>query len=343
MLLTKPRFALWRAAAVLLFAVPLSGCGVGYVAQAARGQLAVMRARQPIARVLERPDTSPGLREQLQRAQRIREFASLELGLPDNAAFRSYADIGRRYVVWNVVATPELSMTPRQWCFPIAGCVAYRGYFHEAAARAYAAQLAARGDDVVVGGVPAYSTLGRTADPILSTVAGYSELDLAALIFHELAHQVLYVPGDSAFNEAFATAVEEVGVTRYAARYVDAAQLARWHQRRALRQQVIAEFSAARARLAALYASAASDDEKRRGKQAALAALATRVREIEAAAGQPSGYGAWIDAGLNNAYLASVATYYEGVPRLLALLEQDCGGYLPCFYLAALRAATQSR
>ncbi len=343
MLLTKSRFALWRTTTVLLCAALLAGCGAGYVAQAARGQFAVMRARQPIERVIDQPETAPPLREQLRRAQRIRAFASQEMGLPDNAAFRSYADIGRPYVVWNVVATPELSVAPRQWCFPIVGCVAYRGYFSEVAARAHAARLAAQGDDVVVGGVPAYSTLGRTADPLLSTVVGYSELDLAALIFHELAHQVLYVPGDSAFNEAFATAVEEAGVARYAARYVDAAQLARWHRRRELRQQVTAEFSATRARLTSLYAGAMSDDGKRQGKQAELAALVVRVRDIEEAAGQPSGYGAWISTGLNNAHLASVATYYEQVPRLLALLEQECGGYLPCFYVQAAKASEGAR
>lgn len=343
MLLTKPRFAPWRSAAVLVFAALLSGCGVSYVAQAARGQLAVMRVREPISRVIAEPDTTPALREQLRHAQRIREFASKELALPDNAAFRSYADIGRPFVVWNVVATPEFSVKPRQWCFPIAGCVAYRGYFSEAAARSFAARLAAEGDDVMVGGVPAYSTLGRTADPVLSTVAGYSELDLAALIFHELAHQVLYVADDSAFNEAFATAVEEAGVARYAARYMDADQLGRWVLRRELRQKVIAEFSATRTRLAGLYASKADDATLRQGKQAEFAALAERVKAIETAAGRSSGYGSLIARGLNNAYLASTATYYDGVPRLLAMLEQDCGGYLPCFYVQARKAEKGQR
>ncbi|MDR2216338.1 MAG: aminopeptidase, partial [Nevskiaceae bacterium] len=194
------------AVCIAAAAVTLHGCGAGYLAQAARGQLQVMRAREPIDKLLARPDTDAQLREQLQRAQRIREFASRELALPDNAAYRSYADIHRPYVVWNVVAAPALSVSPRQWCFPIAGCVAYRGYFSETGAREFASSLAAKGDDVTVGGVPAYSTLGRIADPLLSTVSRYSEADLAALIFHELAHQVLYVPGDSAFNEAFATA-----------------------------------------------------------------------------------------------------------------------------------------
>src|SRR5690606_29909453 len=227
-----------RVAALLAAALLLAGCGLGYYAQAARGQFAVMRAREPVDRLSDAPDTADTLREQLVRARRIRDFATEELRLPDNAAYRSYADIGRRYVVWNVVATPEFSIQPRQWCFPIAGCVAYRGYFGEQAARDFAATLADAGDDVFVGGVPAYSTLGRVADPLLNTVTGYGELDLAALIFHELAHQVLYVPGDSAFNEAFATAVEEEGVTRYAATHASAEALAEWRLRRQLRVEV---------------------------------------------------------------------------------------------------------
>ena len=100
--------------------------------------------------------------------------------------------------MWNVFATPELSLTPRQWCFPIAGCVNYRGYFHEAEARGEAARLKAAGDDVYVGGVPAYSTLGWFDDPVLSSFVRWPETEVARLIFHELAHQVLYVKDDTA-------------------------------------------------------------------------------------------------------------------------------------------------
>ncbi|MEO8309390.1 MAG: aminopeptidase, partial [Pseudomonadota bacterium] len=203
----------------------LAGCGVTYLAQAAHGQLSVMNARQPIDKVIAQPATSDKLRTQLQQVKRIRDFASKELGLPDNASYRSYADIERPYVVWNVVAAPQLSVEPRQWCFPVAGCVAYRGYFNEEGARKFAEKLQKQGDDVVVGGVSTYSTLGRVADPILSTVNGYGELDLAGLIFHELAHQQLYIPSESSFNEAFAVTVEDAGVARYAQSLGDAAAL----------------------------------------------------------------------------------------------------------------------
>jgi predicted aminopeptidase len=342
MLLTKHRLPPLRCLAALLpaalVACALPGCGTAYLAQAAGGQLEVMNAREPIEEVLARPDTDAALREQLLRASRIREFASRELGLPDNGAYRSYADIDRPYVVWNVVATPELSAAPRQWCFPIAGCVAYRGYFREDAARDFAAGLAARGDDTTVGGVPAYSTLGRIEDPLLSTVNRYPEIDLAALIFHELAHQVLYVPGDSGFNEAFATAVEEEGVARYVAAYLDPQALASWQRRRAHRQQAVELMAAARRELEAVYDSARPDAEKRELKAARLAQLATELQALEARTGQRY-FASWVKEGLNNAHLASVATYYDQVPMFEALLRERCGGYLPCFYVEAAREA----
>jgi predicted aminopeptidase len=325
-----------RLGITLLLALGLAGCGTTYLAQAARGQLQLLRARQPIERLVARPDTPPVLRERLALAQRIRDFASRELGLPDNRSYRSYADIGRPFVVWNVVAVPELSIHPRQWCFPVAGCVAYRGYFSEAAARAFAARRASRGDDVLVGGVPAYSTLGRFADPLLNTMTGYGEAELAAMVFHELAHQVWYQPGDSAANEAFATVVEEAGLARWSqqAGRADAADARR--QRRLLRARLAGLFVARRRELGQVFDSALPEAEKRGRKAEVLAALAGDIRAVERETGRASGYGPWLDAGLNNAHLASVATYFESVPRFERLLA-DCGDYLPCFYVAVRR------
>jgi predicted aminopeptidase len=314
---------------VLLAASLLSGC---YLMQATRGQLAVMSKRQPIDKVIARPTTTDALKIQLIRARDIRDFASRELRLPDNGAYRSYADIGRPYVVWNVVATPEFSVQPRQWCFPIAGCVAYRGYFTEKAAKAFAAELKEQGDDVLTGGVPAYSTLGRIADPLLNTVTGYGQLELAGLVFHELAHQVAYLPGDSAFNEAFATAVEEEGVARYAATLPDSTLLQRWQQRRRLRIEITGLITAARADLSRIYTLRFAPEAMRATKAERLQQLATAIRALEQREGRASGYGSWIDAGLNNAHLASVATYYDQVPYFETLLRERCGGWLPCFY-----------
>src|SRR5207248_938924 len=157
----------------------------------------------------------PALRAHLEEVHAAREFASRELGLPPGGSYGSDADIGRPYVVWKVVAAPEFSVSPKRWCFPVAGCVAYRGYFREQRAREFAAALAVRGFDVSVDGVPAYSTLGRFADPVLSSMLRYGDDELAATIFHELAHQLLYVRDDSEFNEAFATTVEDAGLERW--------------------------------------------------------------------------------------------------------------------------------
>ena len=335
-MLTDRRTA--QAAALLTACLALSGC---YITQAVHGQFALLAARQPIERVLARPDTAPGLRERLEQARRIRDFATQALGLPDNASYRSYAELHRPYVVWNVVAAPQLSLTPRHWCFPVAGCVAYRGYFSERAAQKYAARLRRKGDDVVVGGVPAYSTLGHFADPLTSSMARYSEYELAALVFHELAHQVAYLPGDSAYNEAFATTVEEEGVARYAAARGEPAQLAYYQQQRAQRRELSRLFAARRAELERLYAGSLPVAAKKVQKGQILAALGEDIGDLERRTGQPTGYGPWIQTGLNNAHLVSVATYYDQMPQFEGLLAAH-GGDLPAFY-AAVKAQIRQK
>lgn len=179
----------------------LAGCDTAaYYLQAVRGQAEMWQATRPIEDVLADPQAPKALKARLEYAMRVREFASTQLALPDNSSYRGYADLKRPYVVWNVFATDAFSVRPRQWCFPIAGCVAYKGYFSRAEAEAAAAELERRGDDVFIGGVPAYSTLGYFNDPVLNTFIHYPQAELARLIFHELAHQVAYVPGDTAFN-----------------------------------------------------------------------------------------------------------------------------------------------
>jgi predicted aminopeptidase len=235
--------------------------------------------------------------------------------------------------VWNVVAAPEFSVTPQRWCFPIAGCVAYRGYFSEKGATKFAAKLRKRGFDVYVGGVPAYSTLGKLSDPVLNTMLSYGDDDIAAIIFHELSHQVVYVAGDSEFNEAFAVTVEETGLERWLKARGHEKDLARFQTRRHRQQQYLALFTHTRTRLAALYAEKIPADAMRRRKQAIFAQLAAAIRALDKKLGGRSGYDEWIDEGLNNAHLASIATYYDCVPgfeRLLALHN----GNLPAFYRA---------
>ena len=318
-----------RGAAMLLAASSLAGC---YYMQAARGQLDVMQRSEPIAEVVDTPDTPAELARRLRLLQEARDFSIRELGLPDNGSYRRYADLERDFVVWNVFAAPEFSTQPKEWCFPIAGCVAYRGYFSEAAARRKADSLRADRLDVAVSGVPAYSTLGRFDDPVLNTMLRWEDVDLIATMFHELAHQVLYVKGDSAFNESFATVVEEAGIERWLRAQGDPDEYAAYRQRREFRETIVAEVGAARAELDRLYRMRLAATEMRRRKTARLEKLADGLR----AAFENSGRSVpdWVNADLNNARLASMALYHGRVPELRALLEA-CGGDLACFYASA--------
>ncbi|MFT3907135.1 MAG: aminopeptidase [Steroidobacteraceae bacterium] len=318
-----------------------AACSPTYLLQAAHGQLQLMYKRKSIEKVLADPDTDSAVRTRLMQVRAAREFASDALGLPRNRSYRSYADIGRDYVVWNVVAAPEFSVQPRTWCFPFTGCVAYRGYFREARARAYAEHLRAQGDDVLVGGVTAYSTLGHFADPVLNTMLGYGELQLVGTMFHELAHQLVYVKGDSTFNESFAMTVEQEGVARWLhAQGRDAelaGYLARWEAQLASAQFLMK----GRNQLAALYREPLPDAEKRARKQQQLGALAAQLLSEERERGLRSGYAVWAEQGLNNAHLASVATYFDCIPAFRALLAQQQGD-LPAFYARVRQLAQQS-
>jgi predicted aminopeptidase len=322
----------------------LSGC---YLLQAAGGQMQIASKRQPMAAVLQNPDTPEKLRTKLEYVSAARDFASRELGLPDNASYRSYADIGRPYVVWNVFATPEFSVEPRQWCFPIAGCVVYRGYFKEDSARSYARRLRAKGDDATVGGVPAYSTLGHFKDPVLNTMLGWSDAQLAATLFHELAHQLIYVPGDSEFNEAFATAVEETGLERWLNSNGRAKELPVWRQQRQRNQEFIQLLLQARERLRQLYASGLPPAEMRARKDQEFGRLKFEYSLLKASWNGYPGYDRWFDRALGNADLVSAATYHGCLPGFLQLLE-SVNGELPRFYhevrkLAALTKEARSR
>jgi predicted aminopeptidase len=318
----------------------LPGCGSLYLLQAARGQAQILVDRRPIKEVVADPKTAPTVRDTLAEVSAARDFASQTLGLPDNRSYRLYADIGRPYVVWNVVAAPEFSVRPKVWCFPIAGCVTYRGYFRQKSAQAYAAKLASQGYDTVVGGVPAYSTLGHFDDPVLNTMLPYGRDELAAIIFHELAHQLIYVPGDSAFNEAFASTVEETGLARWLTVKGRPADIERFHRSESQAREYSVLLGQARLDLARLYASKLPPDAMRAAKQARLAVLAGAIRATEKRLGAPSGYGPWLATGLNNAQLASVATYDDCMPGFQRLLAQQDGD-LPRFYAAVRSLAKQ--
>ncbi len=324
---------------VALIAATGGGC---YILQSAQGQLALMSKREPIARVIESPSTPPALRTQLQAVASIRDFASRELKLPDNGSYRSYADVGRKYVVWNVVAAPEFSVDPKEWCYPIVGCVAYRGYFVESRARRFAARQSERGLDVVVGGVAAYSTLGHFDDPVLNTMMGWNDVELAAIIFHELTHQLLYAANDASFNEALATTVEEEGVRRWLTAQGRNAELATHLEQQQHYVEVVGLLNATRAELRAIYASGLAPAGMRAKKRAAFSALRASFARLQAQWGGHAPFETWFAEDLNNAHLASIATYFSCVPGFQRELEA-VGGGLTAFYARVHELANLSQ
>jgi predicted aminopeptidase len=315
-----------------------SSTGGCYLWESAQGQLALMSKREPIARVLKDASTPAALRAQLEAVTSIRNFASRTLGLPDNGSYRSYADVGRPYVVWNVVAAPEFSVDAKQWCYPIVGCVAYRGYFVQRKARSFAAKLHREGLDVSVGGVAAYSTLGHFDDPILNTMVSWNDIELAAIVFHELTHQLLYVAGDASFNEALATTVEEEGLRRWLQAEGRNSDLAEHLVQRKHYLEVVDLLRRTRAELRTLYESGIDEELMRARKRAILGGMRETYARLKAEWGGPAPFESWFAGEINNAHLASVATYYDCVPgfeRELAAV----GGDLAAFYRRAQKLA----
>ncbi|MBK8457870.1 MAG: aminopeptidase [Phyllobacteriaceae bacterium] len=330
--------ALFRLIAVLGLSAGLSGCGaLAYTAQSLEGHVKIMAARRDVAALIADPSTPPALRRQLAEARAIRQFAVEALALPDNESYRDYADIGRDHVTLAVYAAPEFALAPRLWCFPAFGCVPYRGYFSEKSAREMVAELRRQGLDVHVGGVIAYSTLGWMSDPLLSTMFGPDGTALAGLVFHELAHQRVYVAGDSAFNEAFAVAVETTGVEKWLRAKGDAAGLRRFEVERQREADFLALVARTRDELASIYASGEPPEKMRAAKAAAIERLRANYRRIrDGRWGGYRGYDGWIDAPINNAKLAATAVYNARVPAFLRLFDL-CAGDYPRFYEAVRR------
>ena len=330
------------ALALLVAAVAgMAGCStLGYYAQSVGGHLDMVRRARPVAEVIDDPATPVSLRDRLLLAREMRDFAVRELQLPDNRSYRSYADLRRNAAVWNVVAAPELSLELKRWCFMIVGCIGYRGYFDKDAAEREGAQLKAEGLDVNVYGVAAYSTLGRTdwlgGDPLLNTFIQWPELELARLIFHELAHQVAYAPGDTTFNESFATAVERLGGERWRRERGLPASDDAAIERRRREFKVLGQRT--RGELEALYRSSVSDDDKRAGKARILAAMRTELQRLKTQSWNGySGYDGWAQRA-NNATLGVQAAYDELVPAFEKLFEQQ-GRDFARFHAEAKRLA----
>jgi predicted aminopeptidase len=310
----------------------LVGCtSIEYYAQAVSGHFEVMWHAVPIDERLREGDTPAPLKQKLERALVIREFASRELGLPDNDSYRRYADLGRSYVLWNVFAAPEFSVAPIQSCFPFAGCVSYRGFYSEGAAKKHADALAGEGDDVYIGGVTAYSTLGWFSDPLLSTFINYPEPEVARIVFHELAHQEVYVKGDTVFNESFAVAVEEEGLRRWLEREGTPEQRTAYADSRRRQAEFAALVLRYRARLADFYAKPNSTEDKREGKRRLFAEMNDEYGALKISWGGFAGFDRLLARGLNNAFLVSIASYTELLPAFRALLAQNKGD-LPALY-----------
>jgi len=337
---------LLRRIGYLLALLWLSSCAdTAYYWQSVSGHARLMQAAQPIDDWLASDKTLPLLRARLQLAQSMRRFAVTDLHLPDNASYLRYAEVPRRYAVWNVVAAPEFSLTLKTWCFPVAGCVGYRGYFDEANAQALAADLRAPGLEVSVYGVPAYSTLGwmnwAGGDPLLSTFVNYPEGQLAGLMFHELAHQVLYVTDDTVFNESFATVVERLGAQAWLAQHGSAQARQAHQQSEARREQFRALTRRTRAQLSEIYIRnqppAQSEQALIAMKNKEMQAFRRAYAELKVAWGGYNGYDTWV-AHANNAAFGAVAAYDDLVPGLEALFAQQ-GRDWPRFYDAVRQLA----
>lgn len=329
---------MWRARGLLLavFATAaLPGCeSMSYMGQAALGQVQLLVARQPLEPLLADPSTDTALRERLRTVNGLREFARQSLGMENVRGFDSFVATDREFVVWNVVASGEFSVTATSWCFPVAGCVNYRGYFEAERAERFAAKMARRGFDTHVYGVTAYSTLGWFADPVLDTWIGRDEPALAALVFHELAHQVLYVSDDTEFSESFARVVEREGVRRWLAQAGRDAAYADYLREQQTDAQFSALLAATRERLAQLYRQPLAVPEMRERKARALDELRNEYARVSATWPAHRRYDAWMRAPLNNARLASLANYQRWVAAFEQLLlehERD----LSSFYTAA--------
>lgn len=314
----------------------LPGCATtSYYLQTISGQLRILGRRQPIQDVLQDPCTPADIRSRLQAVPEILQFAAAQLALPDNGSYRTFVMLDRPFVVWNLFATPALSLDGLRWCYPVAGCLRYRGHFSEPAARAEAARLRAAGNDVYVGGVAAYSTLGWFKDPVLSSMLRGDRQDLAVLLFHELAHQRLWLPGDTALNEAFAEAVARIGIGKLAHTWgeLDRHTFAeRTRQEDAFFELVLRH----RQQLQALYASDLPDAQKQTLKQQRFALLRADYQALKSEFGDPGRFDRWLEGDLNNAKLLAVSDYRDLVPGLMNIF-QVTGRELETFYVLVRR------
>lgn len=310
----------------LLLSLLLCSCGtVGFYTQAVTGQMEVMVKRKPASRIIADPRTDAKLRARLELTARILDFARDEIRMPSGGSYELYADLGRPHLVWVIHATPELSMEPKRWWYPIVGKQDYRGYFRESQAQREEAALRAQGYETWSDGVDAYSTLGAFRDPLLNTFIQREETDYAELIFHELAHRKYHVSGNTRFNEGLAEAVARESMRRWFAATGRPKEAARYELRLHRLAQAREAIAITVGRLRKVYASGESDDVKRREKTAEIARLKDRLRSLRGEWG--GGLNTWINQPINNARLNSFTAYEEEVPRFTKLLKESGGDF----------------
>lgn len=317
---------------IALVLIVSQGCtSIRYYSQVTRGHLDLMSRRVPIDEVLEDPEIDEQLKLRLLKVLEARKFAVEELKLPDNGSYRSYADLERPFVLWNVFATEEFSTQATTWCYLFVGCLGYRGYYAEEKANAVAADLNAQGFDAFVGGVPAYSTLGRFDDPVVNTMLRRSDVELAGLLFHELTHQVVYRTSDSEFSESLASFVEMEGIRRWMLQLDNEERSVQYALAQAREEEFIALVTRARDRLTELYGGARPAHDMRVAKAQEFERLQLEYVELRESWGSYAGYDGWFDRDLNNAHLVSISTYNRLVPAF-AQLFRDSGGDFDVFF-----------
>lgn len=323
-----------RITFLILSALTVSACSsFGYYLDLMEGHSELLEQQKPIVDILADKDIEPKLRELLQTSQIIRDFSSKELLLPENDSYRMYADLNRRYAVWNVVAAKELSVKAKKWCFLFVGCLSYRGYFSKKDATSYAEKLKKEGYDVYVAGANAYSTLGWFDDPLLNTMMYKSEARRAGIIFHELAHQRIYIDDDSAFNEAFATTVEEEGIRRWLQKNQKNDKYETYLENKKRNSELNLLLQASREKLKELYKSKLTNEEKHKSKKRIFSLMKQHYQKLKKSWGGYDAYDDWMAQDLNNAHLSLIATYNNLVPGFKAILNSE-GNDLEKFYLA---------
>lgn len=318
------RFNIIKLAILIFFGLTVSACSsFGYYMDLMSGHSELLEQQKPVIEILADKKTTPKLRQLLETSQSIRDFATKSLHLPENNSYRHYADLKRRYAIWNVVAAKEFSTKAKKWCFLFVGCLSYRGYFSKEDATSYANELKLDGYDVYVAGAKAYSTLGWFDDPLLNTMMYKSEARRAGIIFHELSHQVVYIENDSAFNEAFATTVEQEGIRRWMGKKGKDKE----YQLYLLNQKRDLEFTrllqATRENLKQLYEIKLTNLDKNRRKKLIFTDMQNKYSQLKKAWGGYTGYDFWMSQKLNNAHLLLIATYHDLVPTFKAVLKEQ--------------------